>query len=75
MFDVFHTSCLSGPKAQGICQESHRGAGDKSFEKRESVAELPLFCRVDTSTLSLKFISTLWPPCSHYCANIYDTSI
>ena len=24
--------------------------GTKSFEKRESVAELPLFCRVDTST-------------------------
>ena len=38
--------------------------GTKSFEKRESVAELPLFCRVDTSTLSLKVRSQCTSQCS-----------
>ena len=34
MFDVFHTSCLSGLKAQGIGQESHRDMGDKKLWKK-----------------------------------------
>ena len=34
--------------------------GTKSFEKREGVAEWPLFCRVDTSTQSLKVRSQMY---------------
>ena len=45
--------------------------GTKRFEKREGVAEWPLFCQVDTSTQSLKvrsqmFISVQYPSFTVY---------
>ncbi|CAH3187009.1 unnamed protein product, partial [Porites evermanni] len=46
---------------RGVFLKSPKEAwGTKSFEKREGVAEWPLFCQVDTSTQSLKVRSYMY---------------